>query len=113
VSILSPGILAGGGSGGGSGGGIPEAPTDGKIYGRQNASWSPVETARYRHIQATNSVIWSIQHNLGSKPVSIFAFDSSGNSVIGEPDYVNSTINQINLVFSLPISGMAYVHTLL
>jgi hypothetical protein len=25
--------------GGGSGGGIPEAPTDGEIYGRQNAGW--------------------------------------------------------------------------
>lgn len=27
------------GASGGSGGGIPEAPTDGLIYGRQNAGW--------------------------------------------------------------------------
>lgn len=28
------------GNGGGSGGGIPEAPTDGKVYGRYNATWT-------------------------------------------------------------------------
>jgi hypothetical protein len=31
--------------GGGGGGGIPEAPTDGALYGRQNAAWSPVAAA--------------------------------------------------------------------
>ena len=28
--------------GGGGGGGIPEAPNDGKAYGRQNGAWVPV-----------------------------------------------------------------------
>ena len=32
----------GGGGGGGEGGGIPEAPTDGKQYGRQNEAWTEI-----------------------------------------------------------------------
>jgi hypothetical protein len=34
--------LAGSGGGGGGGGGIPEAPTDGKLYGRENTAWAVV-----------------------------------------------------------------------
>ena len=32
-------------TGGGGGGGIPEAPTDGKTYGRKNSAWSPATVA--------------------------------------------------------------------
>lgn len=35
------GVLSGGGGGGG--GGIPEAPTDGQTYGRNDSTWVPVE----------------------------------------------------------------------
>lgn len=34
----------GNGSGGGGGGGIPEAPSDGNLYGRQDANWAIVPT---------------------------------------------------------------------
>jgi hypothetical protein len=35
----------GGVGGGSSGGGVPEAPLDGKTYGRNNAIWKPVEAS--------------------------------------------------------------------
>lgn len=35
------------GSSGGSGGGVPEAPIDGKVYGRKNASWTQLSTTPY------------------------------------------------------------------
>jgi hypothetical protein len=113
MSILSPGILVGGGGGGGGGGGIPEAPTDGKLYGRQNAGWVPVEFAKYRHVQSTAATIWNIQHNLGSKPVGLWIFDSTGGQIFGEPDYENATLNLLTVTFCVPVSGSAYVYTLL
>jgi hypothetical protein len=113
MSILFNGILAGNGGGGGGGGGIPEAPTDGKIYGRQNAGWSAVELAKYRHIQSTPATSWNIQHNLGSKPLALFVFDAAGDQIYGEPDFSASTLNQLSVYFSVPIAGTAFVHTLL
>jgi hypothetical protein len=40
--IVAYGGSAAGGGGGGGGGGIPDAPSDGNLYGRQNAAWSVV-----------------------------------------------------------------------
>jgi hypothetical protein len=34
----------GGAGGGGGAAGVPEAPTDGNLYGRENAAWAPVPT---------------------------------------------------------------------
>jgi hypothetical protein len=109
--IAGSGILAGGGGGGG-GGGIPEAPSDGKTYGRRNAAWTAVETARYLHVQAAPSAVWNVQHNLGSRPVLVLTFDAAGGQVFGEPDHAGSTANQISVAFSEPLAGRAYVNTI-
>jgi hypothetical protein len=102
----------GSGGGGGGGGGIPEAPTDGKIYGRKNSSWTAVETARYRHTQATAAAVWNVQHNLGTKPVSVWTFDAAGNQVFGDPDYAGATLNLLQVFFAMPLTGVAFIHTL-
>ena len=44
------GIDGGGDSGGGEGGGIPEAPLDGRQYGRQSAAWSVIELDNGEHV---------------------------------------------------------------
>ncbi|MDR3154297.1 MAG: hypothetical protein LBW85_08530 [Deltaproteobacteria bacterium] len=112
MSILGGSILGLGGGGGG-GGGIPEAPSDGKTYGRLNASWAPVESARYRHLQAAASDLWNVQHNLGSRPVALWTFDSAGERIYGEPDYASATLNLLQVRFSRPVSGSAFVQTLI
>ncbi|MDR3152902.1 MAG: hypothetical protein LBW85_01185 [Deltaproteobacteria bacterium] len=112
MSILTSGILAGGGSGSGGGAGVPEAPSDGRLYGRRNAAWSPAEAAGYRHVQAAASDAWNVQHNLGSSPVAVWVFDAAGAQVFGDPDHVSATLNQITIRFSVPMSGTAYVRTL-
>jgi hypothetical protein len=112
MSILFKGILPSGGGGGG-GGGIPEAPLDGKTYGRRNAGWVAVETSRYTHNQATAATAWNIQHNLGSKPVLVNTFNSLGEQIIGEPDFINSTLNQLIVYFSSALAGKAYINTLM
>jgi hypothetical protein len=113
MSILVNGILTGNGGGTGGGGGIPEAPSDGKVYGRKNIAWSPVENARYRHVQTTPAAVWNIQHNLGSKPVAVWTFDGAGTQIYGTPDHANATLNLISVTFCEPVSGLAYVGTLL
>ena len=112
MSIIINGILAGSGGGSG-GGGIAEAPADGKIYGRQNAAWSAVESARHRHVQAAAAVKWPIQHNLGQKPVAVWTYDAAGGQIFGEPDFVGSTLNYLEINFSQAVSGTAYISTLL
>ena len=112
MSVLVSGILAGGG-GGGSGGGIAEAPSDGKVYGRKNAGWAAVESARYLHVQGSASASWSVQHNLGSKPVAVWTFRTDGSLIFGEPDYAGATANLLTINFCEPVSGSAYVFTLL
>jgi hypothetical protein len=112
MSILSSGILVGGGGSGGGGGGLPEAPTDGKIYGRKNAAWAAVETARYRHIQSTPATNWSVQHNLGSKPVAVWTYDDNGDEIFGDPLFATATVNWLEIRFSQPVSGTAFIHTL-
>ena len=112
MSILGKGILGGGGGGGG-GGGLADAPSDGKTYGRKNAGWAAVESATHRHVQSSPSAAWSVQHNLGSKPVAVWTFRADGAQVFGEPDYAGATLNLLVINFSEPVSGSAYVSTLL
>jgi hypothetical protein len=111
VSILVTGILAGG-EGGGSGGGVPEAPADGRTYGRRNAGWTPVESSTYIHNQSSPSSNWSVQHNLGTKFLLINIFLSTGECVIGEPDWISATVNQISIAFSSALAGRAIVKPL-
>jgi hypothetical protein len=113
MSILSPGIITGGGGGSGSGGGIPEAPNDGKNYGRKNGDWAPIESAKYRHVQGSAAIVWDIQHNLGSKPLGLWTFDNLGSQIFGEPDYISATLNLLSVTFSKPVSGTAFVYTLI
>jgi L-rhamnose isomerase len=116
MSILSQGTLLGGGSGsgsGGGGGGLADAPSDGKVYGRRNSGWTPVESARHRHIQSSAADVWEIQHNLGSKPVALWTYLSDGTQFFGEPDYANATTNLLKVHFSEAVSGTAFVHTLI
>jgi hypothetical protein len=111
MSVLMPGILAG--SGGSGGGGIPEAPSDGKTYGRRNAGWAALEGAgSYVHNQGAAAASWTVQHNLGAKPVSLAVFDAAGDLIFGDPDYPGSTVNAITVHFAEPVAGKAYVSAL-
>jgi len=61
----------------------------------------------YAYEQTTDSVTWTIDHNLGKYPT-VAIIDDSGESVIGEIQYVS--INQIVLTFSEAISGKAFLN---
>lgn len=61
----------------------------------------------YVHNQAVVSNTWSVTHNLGKFP-SITVIDSSGTEIEGAIAYVN--INSVQISFSAPFSGVAYLN---
>ena len=60
----------------------------------------------YVHTQTVASVLWDIQHDLGTFPV-IIVVDNQGNRVYGQETYVNK--NRVTILFSIPVSGTAYL----
>lgn len=61
----------------------------------------------FRFIQASNSSLWIINHNLGFKP-SVTVIDLDGDVVNGDITY--NTNNQLTLTFAEPIKGEAYLN---
>jgi hypothetical protein len=101
-----------GGNNSSSGGGIPEAPIDGKTYGRKDGAWAEATSAgsvSYTHTQSTAAATWNIQHNLGKREVCVLIFDSGGDQIIGDIDWSSSTINLLVVQFSEPLTGTAYI----
>lgn len=59
----------------------------------------------YRHVQATPSATWVVDHNLDKYP-SVTVLSSTGETVEGNVTYTTS--NQATLLFSAPFAGEAY-----
>lgn len=63
-------------------------------------------TSEFVYTQSTPSVLWVIVHNLGKHP-SVQVVDVSGNLVEGSIQYIDT--NTVNVSFSIPFSGLAYL----
>jgi hypothetical protein len=61
---------------------------------------------RYTHVQIEASALWLIQHDLGYKP-QVTVVDSADTKVYGDIHYLND--NQLEIGFTAPFSGKAYV----
>jgi len=57
--------------------------------------------------QGTPAATWVINHNLGKRP-SVMIVDSGDNEVEGCTNYIDD--NNLELVFSAPFSGKAYLN---
>lgn len=63
--------------------------------------------AYYRHDQAIASDVWSVHHSLGKHP-SVTVVDSADTVLVGEVVYLDE--NSVELHFSAPFSGRAYLN---
>jgi len=68
--------------------------------------YTPGQTTRHIHTQASASATWNITHTLGGYP-SVMVVDSASTVVIGEVSYVSTS--QVQVSFSSPFSGYAYL----
>ena len=73
-----------------------------------NSNTNTVEyiTLNYVHTQYSASTTWNITHSLNRFP-SVTVVDSGGSHVFGDVNYISS--NQINIIFTAPFSGKAYL----
>jgi hypothetical protein len=62
------------------------------------------DTGYYRHVQATPSDAWFVQHDLGYNPA-ITVQDSAGSVVFGDPQYIDA--NSLIILFASAFSGFA------
>lgn len=56
---------------------------------------------------ATASAVWTLPHNCNFLFVSIMTFDTAGNWIIGDPNFVD--VDNATVTFSQPVSGTAIV----
>jgi hypothetical protein len=66
----------------------------------------PVSLFSYTYNQQTSAKTWNINHNLNYRP-GVFAIDYGGN--IMEGDIVHIDANNVQLNFSIPVTGYAYL----
>lgn len=62
--------------------------------------------ANYTHDQQVASITWSITHMLGFYP-SVSVFDTTGSEIVGA--VTHTSVNHLDIVFSAPVSGLAYL----
>lgn len=63
-----------------------------------------ISDKNFTFTQATASAIWNVVHNLGKYP-SVSILDTAGTEIGGEVE--NVSINEINIKFNAPFSGVA------
>lgn len=63
--------------------------------------------ASYTHVESPAADEWIIAHNLNFRYVNVQIVSDTGNTVIGDIDYVSTT--QVDLNFSKPVSGTAII----
>ena len=68
-------------------------------------AFTPADIA-YTHTQAISSAVWTINHNLGFRPVGI-VLDSAGTQCEGTISY--PTVNQMVITFTSAFTGNAYL----
>lgn len=64
------------------------------------------------HPQPVPALVWSVQHNLGTRRLDVTTFDESGLMIFGEPRWSSATDNQLFVDFCRPVSGTAVVRPL-
>ena len=65
------------------------------------------ENDRYIHNQGTAASTWNINHSLNCHP-SVTIVDSSGNVVVGDVNYVDTS--SLTITFSAAFAGVAYLN---
>lgn len=71
----------------------------------QPGQFSPGDIA-YTHTQSVASATWTINHNLGFKPIAV-VLDSAGTNCEGSFSY--PTVNQMVITFNSAFTGTAYI----
>lgn len=82
-------------------------PSNGQVLTYNSGLWENQTLSgdkNFTHVQSSPSSVWSITHSLGKYP-SVSVFDSSGNQVEGDVDYLNTS--QVSLTFSSAFAGTA------
>ncbi|MDR1314863.1 MAG: hypothetical protein LBQ12_14535 [Deltaproteobacteria bacterium] len=70
---------------------------------------APPKLPAWVHAQAVPAQDWVLYHSLGTRNLDILVFDSAGERVYCDPGWAAATTVMINLHFSVPLSGTAYV----
>lgn len=76
------------------------------MYEDSTNTWKN-QRIRYKHDQALPADVWTINHNLKTKPAAIAIFDTSDTMVFGDVDHMSE--NQVVLSFSSAFAGVAYL----
>lgn len=61
----------------------------------------------YRHRQTLASDVWLVEHGLGTWP-SVTVCDTADSTVVGDVIYIDA--NRLEIHFSAPFSGVAYLN---
>lgn len=89
---------------------VEEAPEDGVVYGRKDATWVEIEAGgRFEWSPPAAQTVWTVPHNLGIKYVSTQVVDTAGNTVISDVDWPGSTTTAVRLIFANAKQGTAIV----
>lgn len=80
------------------------APSIAAVIGPQGPGGSG---ARYEHIQSVASALWTVNHNLGVRPVAVSVLSPGGVEVDAAVTHVSD--NQLTVEFSIPYTGTCIV----
>jgi hypothetical protein len=64
------------------------------------------------HLQDTPASAWEVQHNLGSKLLDVKTFLTTGEEVVGDPDWTGATVNRLSIKFARDLTGTAVIRSL-
>ena len=78
-------------------------PAGGDVLQYDGALWVPIPDS-YTHTQGVPSATWTINHNLGFRPI-IAVTDSAGSEYVGDVEHTN--LNTLVVTFSGAFSGSA------
>ena len=78
------------------------------VYGKPSfLDGFDINSMSYYHVQTTPSSIWTINHNMGKIGASVTIIDSANRVAFGDVTIID--INSVQVEFSSPFSGKAYV----
>lgn len=86
------------------------APQDGQspVWDATQQKWIPSNIAGggsgFSFVQSTPSAIWTINHNLGRRPI-VVSEDSANDVIMGNVHYIDN--NTLTITFSGAVSGRA------
>lgn len=91
--------------------GVPVGGTTGQILTKSSSSnydttWADLSVPTYEHVQGVVSSYWEVNHNLGYYP-NVVIKDSAGSFIEADINY--TSINQLIITLSVPLSGVAYL----